>query len=279
MSVAYDFGLHKVDDHVIPYCLLNLEITKKVVTPFPRIGHLVLNMYCDGSYKNRFLNYSGSRATSNRLYISGLFTEGALQLAQEGKCKAYAIRMHPVMGYYFLKVPMYEITNRQIEITDILNGSKSGDLRNAQKNDRIDSMEHGVLQEFLIDYLPKKEMYINDPIYNAVNKIIRHKGCLKINELAQEFCMSHRNFNRNFLLKVGISAQAYAKIWQMEYAIKLIMQNPNFSLSEIAFQAGYYDVAHLAHDFKEKAGVLPTSFRQNNDSLIETYLTTQSKDH
>ncbi|MCG9971549.1 helix-turn-helix domain-containing protein [Christiangramia crocea] len=279
-EVDYDFGIHEVNDHTIPYCLLNLKIPDKVITPFPRIGHLVLNFYCGGSYKNKFLNYSGSQAVSNRLYIAGLFTDGALHLEQEGDCKGYAIRMHPVIGYYFLKVPMWEITNRQVEITSIiLNSKKSMELRNAQKNERIDSIDHKILQEFLSTYLPKKESYINDPIYHAVNKIIQYKGCVKINELAQEYCMSHRNFSRNFLLKVGISASAYAKIWQMENAMRLIMENPKSSLSEIAFRAGYYDVAHLAHDFKEKAGILPTSFRRNDNPLIETYLTTQSKNH
>lgn len=278
-EVAFDFGIHKVNEHTIPYCLLDLKIPDKVITPFPRIGHLVLNFYCEGSYKNSFLNYSRSQASANRLYIAGLFTEGSLQLEQEGDCKGYAIRMHPVIGYYFLKLPMWEITNRQIEITSILNGSKSMDLRYAQKNDSIESIDHKVLQQFLSDFLPPKNSYINDPIYHAVNKIIQYKGCLKIKELAKEYCMSHRNFNRNFLLKVGISARSYAKIWQMENAMRLIMENPKSSLTEIAFRAGYYDVAHLAHDFKEKVGILPTSFRSNDNSLISTYLTTESKDN
>ncbi|MCM8568787.1 helix-turn-helix domain-containing protein [Gramella jeungdoensis] len=277
LKVTYDFGLHKVNDHTIPYCLLDIKFSGKVVTPFPRIGHLVVNFYCGETYKNKFLNYSMSRAGSNRLYIAGLFTEGSLLIEQEGDCKGYAIRMHPVIGYYFLRIPMWEITNRQIEITGILNGSMCRDLRSAQRNERIDTLEHQILDEFLGHYLPEKKMYMNDPIYHAVNKIIQCNGIVKIKDLAREYCMSHRNFNRNFLLKVGISAQAYAKIWQMENAIKLIMQNPEASLTEIAFRAGYYDVSHLAHDFKEKTGALPTSFRRNDNSLIETYLTAESK--
>ena len=275
LKVTYDFGLHKVNDLTFPYCLLDMQISGKFITPFPRIGHLVMNFYCGGTYKNRFLNYSRSYASSNRLYIAGLFTEGSLLIEQEGDCKGYAIRMHPVVGYYFLRIPMWEITNRQIEITGILNSTRSMDLRSAQKNESIESLDHQILHEFLRYHLPEKKLFQNDPIYQAVNKIIHYKGIVKIKELAREYCMSHRNFNRNFLLKVGISARAYAKIWQMENTIKLIMQNPKASLTEIAFRAGYYDVSHLSHDFKEKTGALPTSFRKNDNSLIETYLTSQ----
>ncbi len=42
---------------------------------------------------------------------------------------------------------------------------------------------------------------------------------------------------------------------------KAISTNKNQSLLQIAFDGGYYDHAHMTHNFKQIAGANPSTFR------------------
>ncbi|WP_339711861.1 helix-turn-helix domain-containing protein [uncultured Kriegella sp.] len=273
-DLDFHFGLFKVRDYRIPYGLVGMHIFGTHKSIFPRSGDLVLNLYMGNSFKNRIVNYDNTWATTNKLYISGLFSEGALELEQRGKCLGYAIKIHPVIGYYILHIPMCEIVDKQVRISDVLE-SKGHLLMNVETSEKIDSLNSKSLRQFFTSILPEKSEYIKDPIYHAVNFIKNRNGCVGIRELSSRFCMSERTLNRNFLLKVGLSAQAYSKIWQIEHAVRLIQRYPQASLNEIAFKAGYYDTAHLSRAFREKANLPPSSFRKDTNVLTENYLLTE----
>jgi transcriptional regulator GlxA family with amidase domain len=81
---------------------------------------------------------------------------------------------------------------------------------------------------------------------------------ISVKILAEQYFMSRRTLNRQFRLKVGVSPKAYAKIWQIEYAMELFQMNPKVSLAEIAFKAMYHDMAHLARDFRAKVALPPS---------------------
>ncbi|MEM1257496.1 MAG: helix-turn-helix domain-containing protein [Bacteroidota bacterium] len=251
-----------------------MKIKGFYTTVFPRSGDLILNLYTGGSFGNRISNYATPWATLNKLYLSGLFSREGLHLQQYGACDAYAIKIHPVIGYYLLGIPMHELVDKQVQISNVLE-SKGMGLRRIEKSEKLRSIGNKHLTKFLISILPEKSVYSNDPIYHIVNFIKDRHGLVAIRELASLYCMSERTMNRQFLLKVGLSAQAYAKIWQVEYAMLLIQQNPMKSLDEIAFISGYYDTAHLSRDFRRKVDLSPSSFRSQTSKLTLNYLDTK----
>ncbi|MDT7828212.1 helix-turn-helix domain-containing protein [Pricia sp. S334] len=272
--MVFNLGVYKIKDFRIPYGLGQMEIHGCHRTIFPRSGDLILNLYVGDSFRNRIINYNTPWATTNKLYISGLYSQGALELQQNGKGAAYAIKVHPVIGYHLLKLPMHELVDKQVQISHLLE-TEGVFLRNIEISEKITSLNDTHLRDFFSSILPEKSKYILDPIYHAVNFIKNRDGCVGIHELSSRFCMSERTLNRHFLLKVGLSAQAYAKIWKIEHTMRLIQIYPQSSLDEIAFKAGYYDTAHLARDFREKAGLAPSSFRKNTSPMTKDYLKTQ----
>ena len=274
LNVEFRLGLFKVKDYQIPYGLGQMEINGCHRTIFPRSGDLILNLYVGDSFMNRITNYGTPWASVNKLYVSGLFSKGSLELEQKGNGSAFAIKVHPVIGYYLLKIPMYELVDKQVQVSHMLE-SEGLFLRKIETSEHITSLNDTYIRHFFNSVLPEKSLYDQDPIYHAVNFIKDRNGCVGIRELSSRFYMSERTLNRNFLLKVGLSAQAYAKIWQIEHAMCLIQRYPKSSLDEIAFKAGYYDTAHLARDFREKAHLPPSSFRKNTGLHTHNYLMTK----
>lgn len=136
----------------------------------------------------------------------------------------------------------------------------------------IDSPNNVYVEKFFNKNLPDLSVLQCGPIYHAVNMIIWKKSMIRVRDLAASFCMSERMLNRQFLLKVGLSRKAYAKIWQWQYVTQLLQTRPNIGLEELAFKTGYFDVSHLAHDFKNKILQTPSEYRQAINPLIKNYL-------
>lgn len=166
---------------------------------------------------------------------------------------------------------MYELTNRQVRFSYLFD-QKGQSLRCLEANDPLQTIDHPVLLRFPCNYLPDKSVYRGDPIYHAVNHIIARKGLISVRDLARQCYMNERPLRRQFLLKVGLSPQAYAKIWQLLDAMELLRYKRRRSLSDVAFDAGYYDVAHLARDFRNKLSVPPSKFYHDINALLQSYL-------
>ncbi|MDZ7658151.1 helix-turn-helix domain-containing protein [Fodinibius sp.] len=266
-------SVKSIRDYQLTYSYIGFSIPEQFTTVFPRIGYLIFTMVTGKDIETRFLNYEGSVTRPNHLYISGLFTDSSLHISQTGRGGGYAMKVHPVVGYHFLKIPMYEMLNRQIRICQIID-LKDRFLEKTESDYEITSFEDPHVNHFFEKALPPKSAYQNDPIYHAVNSIIKKRGLISVKKLAKQCFMSRRTLNRHFLLKVGLSPQAYAKIWQVQYAMELIRRYPKASLAEIAFKAGYYDVAHLARDFRTKVALPPSTLSQGINRLSQNYLDT-----
>lgn len=272
-SMLMTFGSHtqSIKDYQLLFSVSDFKLDRNLKTVFPKIGYLIFNFFTGENYTYRFLNYDFEDRQPSHLYITGMFSQGPLIFNQQGQGKGYALKIHPVLGYHLLKAPMYLFTDSSTQIS-FITGKSGALLRKLEEDRKIDSIDNYYLKQFLQSILPDKPIVQCDPIFHAVNAIIRSKGIIRIKKLAAQFCMSERTLHRQFLLKVGLSPKAYAKIWQWQYVMELLQSQPHISLQELAFKAGYYDAAHLEHDFKEKVLQTPSQFRQNINPLLEDYL-------
>ena len=264
-------GSRKIRDYTLSYSHMDIRVDETFTTIFPRTGWLVLSFITGTDFESQFLNYDGSITRPNHLYISGLFSESSLVVRQTGNGGGYAMKIHPVIGYYLLRRPMTELVDRQIRLCQAMEGHGPL-LEHVEATYRITSFNHPEVRRFLIGSLPPKEAYRSDPIYHAVNEIAEHNGIIDVHAMAKRYFMSERTFRRQFLLKVGLAPKSYAKIWQIRYAMDLIQQRPQTCLEQISFAAGYYDVAHLAHDFKSRVSLPPSRHQGYLNALSQQYL-------
>jgi AraC-like DNA-binding protein len=79
-------------------------------------------------------------------------------------------------------------------------------------------------------------------------------------EWAAMACLSLRQFERNFMTRVGISPKLFIRIVRFEYAMKIKNNCPDKSWSQIAMECGYTDSSHLLKEFKEFAEFPPSRF-------------------
>jgi transcriptional regulator GlxA family with amidase domain len=82
-----------------------------------------------------------------------------------------------------------------------------------------------------------------------------------LENIAQQFDMSPRNFSRRFKLAIGKTPVKYLHEMRLNNA-KELLQSSNLSVTEIAYKVGYNDMSYFAKLFKEELYVSPREYRK-----------------
>lgn len=100
------------------------------------------------------------------------------------------------------------------------------------------------------------------PIDTVINQPALHH--FSVDQLARDACLSTRQFERNFLERVGVSPKFYQRIMRFNQAMKLHGQFPQLSWLHITHESGYFDQMHLLRDFRQFTGQTPSAFDSKN---------------
>jgi AraC-like DNA-binding protein len=96
-------------------------------------------------------------------------------------------------------------------------------------------------------------------VFTAIRHIIRERGGLDVEALAERHCLSRRQFERQFREAAGLSPRRFARIIRFQEAVRHFGSR-GLSLTGLAYQCGYYDQSHFIHDFKAFSGHHPRQF-------------------
>lgn len=83
---------------------------------------------------------------------------------------------------------------------------------------------------------------------------------IQFSDVAKQFDMSVRSFNRRFKLATGTTPLKYLQDLRMSTARELL-QTSNLSVSEIAYNVGYQDIGHFSGLFKKSFSATPQDYR------------------
>ena len=92
----------------------------------------------------------------------------------------------------------------------------------------------------------------------VINEIYIAKGQVRITELTSKFNMSERKLERLFKQDVGVTVKGLTRLVRFTNALTQL-RNPSHlqSLTQIAYDTGYYDQAHLCNEVKAYTGLTP----------------------
>jgi len=97
-------------------------------------------------------------------------------------------------------------------------------------------------------------------ILNIVSDISEHTGILKIDALAKRHFTTVRHLERQFNQQIGVSPKEFINLTRFNKTFVRLQSSSKQTLSDIAWESGYYDHAHLTNDFKRYTGTAPTEF-------------------
>lgn len=165
--------------------------------------------------------------------------------------------LYPFALAQLLNISAAAVSNQMPDLHSLL-GQEGKDLEEKIFLARNNAQRTQILNSFLEAQLTQYHQY-QPPVFSAIRTIIDQRGLIKVAELAQQVFLSTRQFERKFKEFAGFSPKLYARIIRFQ-ATTREYGNREKSLTEIAYDCGYYDQSHFIHDFKAFSGHHPRHY-------------------
>ncbi len=104
------------------------------------------------------------------------------------------------------------------------------------------------------EYLTKALAFIRD----------NYASNITVEDIAKEFSISSTHLNRLMKAHFDMSTWQYLIHFRLSKATRLLESDEQLTLSEIAADCGFGDLAHFSNTFKNKTGKSPMQYRQEN---------------
>ncbi len=102
------------------------------------------------------------------------------------------------------------------------------------------------------------------PAIYAIHHVIHAKELMPVNDMAYHFNLSTRQLERKFNELAGFSPKMYTRIMRFQSALKQYDRDAGRTLTDIAYDCGYYDQSHFIRDFKSFSGYHPGIYFKGN---------------
>jgi AraC-like DNA-binding protein len=209
-----------------------------------------VRLYADGT-TDIFVNMGSTRPLLNNnpllpdtIYFGGTMTASSL-IQRLPSSVFIGIRFKPGGFAFFYKLPLQELTDEIIEFPDRF----LYDLLDVDNKvtDRLD------------DFFTKKIRNTRN-LLSLAKTVENHKGQITVDYLAEIHHVTNRTLERMFNEHMGITPKEFIKVIRFQQVLKRIRKKDfKESLSQLAFEMGYYDHAHLTNEVKRYSGVNPTT--------------------
>jgi AraC-like DNA-binding protein len=168
------------------------------------------------------------------------------------------VAFHPTGTYRLLGINMQQTVNTGLDATAFW-GKEVLKILSLLRQ----SFSYDLMVETVCSFLDSKFDARCRPLEAIDDTVIQMMDPLKIHTLkewASLACLSQRQFERNFITRVGISPKLFIRIVRFEFAMKIKNGSRDKSWLDIAFESGYTDSSHLLKEFREFAEFPPSSF-------------------
>lgn len=195
----------------------------------------------------------------NTMIMGQAISANSKLLVPNGYCM-FKILFQPGGMYRLLNVPMSYFANTYEESAAVLGGEVK------QLSERIcnaaSAAEMVLLSDNYLTLQLSKRKVMALPIDEVL--IQTDLGTQTLDQMASAACVSSRQFERQFLERIGVSPKIYQRLLRFNQVMNLKKQSPSLKWIDISYRCGYFDPNHLLRDFRQFTGTTPTSFDFDN---------------
>lgn len=125
-------------------------------------------------------------------------------------------------------------------------------LSESKEYKNLNSYKHAV-------QIKKKDITRIEVVYDFVRERFEEK--ILVEEIADAVHMSEPAFCRFFKKSTGKTFINFLNEYRVTHACKLITENPDLAITEIAFQSGYNNLSNFNRAFKKVTGKNPSAYK------------------
>jgi len=155
----------------------------------------------------------------------------------------------------FLDVPVSDLRNAQAPLSDLAG------LSSARLVERLSAASTAdACLDLLEGWLRQRMRQRPGPdrsVVWAVHQLRRPRA--RVADVAAQIGRSSRWFIDRFASDVGLTPKVFSRVQRFQWALRNAHGRASVSLADLAASAGYFDQAHLAHEFRMLAGLSPSA--------------------
>jgi AraC-like DNA-binding protein len=102
-----------------------------------------------------------------------------------------------------------------------------------------------------------------DKTISAALRTLRSWPVLPLRELASNLGVSHKQLIARFDCRVGLTPKQVSRLFRFRASLDAAYKAADPDWCDIAADCGYFDQAHMIHEFQEFAGMTPAQYRRN----------------
>jgi len=210
-------------------------------------------------YGDVFRKYIGGDEvyTQSKSFIHGQLKH-FIEVEPTGKIGTLSIRFTPAGLHRFLPINIDDITERDVSVADLW--GRSGTLLEEQIMEApATAVRIKIVENFLVERLTFVHNR-QDIIGHCVCAISTSRGFVSIEKLSGDLNIGKRHLERKFLNAVGLPPKLFTRIIRFQHALNVLDKRPKGTLTELAYDMGFYDQSHFIKDFKEFTGLNPKQY-------------------
>lgn len=192
--------------------------------------------------------------TTGGLHVVGPNTTAFMAELEPGT-SAVGVRMHPGGAPPLLGVSAPSLLDARVRPSELW-GAPGERLEDEVAAARTPAQRTAILLPWLA--LQARGARAPDPVVSSLRRRLA-AAALPISEFAREIGYSERHLRRRVLAEVGYGPKHLARVLRLRRTLALARRTAGLSLTEIAYDAGYADQAHLCHECSALAGTTPTA--------------------
>ncbi|MCF8248019.1 MAG: helix-turn-helix domain-containing protein [Saprospiraceae bacterium] len=161
----------------------------------------------------------------------------------------------------FFRQPLHELFRESVSLDNFMLRSELCCLEQQLAEARSDLQRIATVEQFLIKRMNTTP---TDPLVLAALALIhKSKGDIRISELLVQLHTSQSPLEKRFRQAVGTSPKKFTAIVRMKNLLQAY--DPANSLTQLGYEAGFYDQAHFIKEFKNFTGDTPERFFSKED--------------
>jgi AraC-like DNA-binding protein len=190
-----------------------------------------------------------------RIHVVGSQTHPSGEAIFSGQVVAFGVFFEPYALWRLFRIPSSILVDHDYDGCDVF-GKSVRDLWQILAESKSFADRIRVVEDFLFGFVANASP--PTPVLTSVRYMLRLKGVIRVDELANHSALSIRHYERRFAEEVGMSPKHFARTSRFQLALDAKRASPHHTWLWIAHEFGYFDQMHLVRDFKSLGGQIPS---------------------
>jgi AraC-like DNA-binding protein len=220
--------------------------------PHPRECHLPI-----GTVELVFnLRPNSCRTFGGAVFCGPSSEPSVLETAQQSSLMG--VHFKPGRAFPFFNLPLSELHNLRVSLTDLW-GASAGDVREQLLTTQTVEARFRLLERVLLAQvsLPLRS---HPAIVFALRRFQEAPHECTVSEILEQVGCSQRHFVRLFSREVGLKPKLFIRLQRFHRTLCKVGMQSQLDWTDLALDCGYFDQAHLIHDFRAFSGLTPSTW-------------------